>query len=215
MKIGIIGSGRIGATVGTFWAKAGHSVLFSSRHPEQLTELAKEAGPHTRTGSIQEAAEFGEVVLLSVPWGAVEEILATVGSLHGKIVIDTTNQYAAGGVQQLPGGISALEFNARRIKDARLVKAYNTLTSGFLAASAGRNGQSRVAMPYAGEDVQAKQVVARLISESGFDPFDVGGWSEARFIEPPRRPGAFYGEEWNLETAHALLSQLTGDQEKE
>jgi 8-hydroxy-5-deazaflavin:NADPH oxidoreductase len=215
MHIGIIGAGHIGATVGKLWAKAGHSVLFSSRNPEQLTELVKVAGPNTHAGSIQEAAEFGEVILLSVPWGGVEGALTAAKFRNDTIVIDTTNQFSTGGLQHFPGGISALEFNARRAKGARLVKAYNTLTSGFQAESAGRGGQQRVAMPYAGEDVQAKQVVARLISDSGFDPFDVGGWSEAHFIEPPRRPGAFYGEEWNLDTARALLSQLTGYQGKE
>lgn len=215
MKIGIIGSGHIGATVGQLWTRAGHEVLFSSRHPEQLSELLRDAGANARAGSIREAADFGEVVLLSVPWRAVEEALAAAGSLAGKIVIDTTNQFAAGGVQPLPGGISALEFNARRARGARLVKAYNTLTSGFLAQSAGRSGQQRVVMPYAGEDAQARQVVERLIAESGFDPFDVGGWSEAYLIEPPRRPGAFYGEEWHLDTARTLLNQLTQREKRE
>ncbi|GHO72338.1 hypothetical protein KSD_01090 [Ktedonobacter sp. SOSP1-85] len=215
MHLGIIGSGHIGATVGKLWAKAGHSVLFSSRNPEQLAELVKVAGPNTHAGSIQEATEFGEVVLLAVPWDGVEEALAAAKLRNGAIVIDTTNQFSAGSLQVFPGGISALEFNARRAKGARVVKAYNTLTSGFLAKVAGRSGQQRVAMPYAGEDAQAKQVVARLISESGFDPFDVGGWSEAHFIEPPRRPGAFYGEEWQLDTARAVLGRLTGYQEKE
>lgn len=212
MNIGIIGSGHIGGTIGGLWAKAGHHVLLSSRNPEQLTELVNAIGPNARAGSIREAAQFGEVVLLSVPWAGVEEAIAAAGSLDGKIVIDTTNQFARGGVQQLPDNISAVEFNARRIKGARLVKAYNTLTSGFQAQSAGRSGPQRVAMPYVGEDAEAKRIVAGLIIDSGFDPFDVGGWAEAHFMEPPRRPNAFYGEEWHLDTAQALLNQLTGKQ---
>jgi predicted dinucleotide-binding enzyme len=212
MNIGIIGSGRIGGTVGTLWAQAGHQVMFSSRHPEQLADLAAAAGNGARVGTIGEAAAFGDVVLLSVPWRGVEDALVAAGSLDGKILIDTTNQFTPNGLEQLPGGISAAEFNARRARGARLVKAYNTLTAGFQAESAGRTGTDRVVMPYAGEDAAAKAIVAQLIDDSGFEPFDVGGWDMVRFIEPPRRPGAFYGEEWHLDTARELLRQLAEQQ---
>jgi len=89
MNIGIIGSGRIGGTVGRLWAQAGHSILFSSRNPEQLIDLVRSVGSNARNGTIRDAAEFGEVVLLSVPWGGVQEALDAAGSLYGKIVIDT------------------------------------------------------------------------------------------------------------------------------
>lgn len=210
MKIGIIGSGRIGGTVGRLWARAGHSVLFSSRHPERLAALADEVGHGAQAGTIRDAAQHGDVVLLSVPWTAVESALAEAGPLGGKIVIDTTNQWSHTGLVELPGGVSSTEFNARRAGGARLVKAYNTLTSGFQAQSAGRSGPARVVMPYAGADAEAKRVVAGLIDDSGFAPFDVGGWEMARYIEPPRRAGAFYGEEWHLDTAQALLEQIRG-----
>lgn len=210
MNIGIIGSGRIGGTVGRLWAQAGHQVLFSSRRPEQLQGLAAQVGHGARIGSIREAAQFGEVVLLSVPWMGVEAALAAAGPLDGKILIDTTNQFTSTGLEQLPDGMSASAFNARRARGARLVKAYNTLTAGFQAAAAGRTGPQRVVMPYAGEDVVAKHVVARLIDDSGFEPFDIGGWELVQYIEPPRRPGAFYGEEWHLDTARDLFAQLSG-----
>jgi predicted dinucleotide-binding enzyme len=209
MKIGIIGSGHIGSTVGALWIKAGHEILFSSRHPEHLTALVAQLGPKAHAGSIAEAVAFSDVLLLSVPWGGVAEAIGAAGSLAGKIVIDTTNQYGRGGLEHFPNGISALEFNAHRMPGAKLVKSYNTLTSGFQASAAGRTGPTRVAMPYAGENADAKQVVAGLITDSGFDPFDVGGWKEAHFLEAPRRPGAFYGEEWHLDTAAELLAQLT------
>lgn len=210
MRIGIIGSGRIGGTVGRLWAQAGHEVFFSSRHPEDLTDLVAQAGRGARAGTIREAAEFGDVILLSVPWGGVADALAAAGPLQGKILIDTTNQFSSGGLEQLPNGMSAAEYNSRRAAGARLVKAYNTLTAGFQAQSAGRTGADRVAMPYAGEDSEAKSIVASLINDSGFAPFDVGGWDTVHFMEPPRRAGAFYGEEWNLDTARGLLEQLTG-----
>ncbi len=210
MKIGIIGSGRIGSTVGKLWAQAGHDLMFSSRHPEQLQDLAARVGAGARASTIREAAQFGDVVLLSVPWVGVKEALAASGPLDGKILIDTTNQFTPNGLEQFPNGMTASEFNARQASGARLVKAYNTLTATFLTDSAGRTGSNRVVMPYAGEDSEAKRVVAGLIKDSGFEPFDVGGWNEVIYIEPPRRPGAFYGEEWHLDTAHELLEQLAG-----
>ena len=207
MNIGTIGAGHIGETVGRLWAQAGHHVFFSSRNPERLTELVQAIGPNAHAGTIREAAQFGEVLLLTVPWAGVEEALAAAGPLNGKIVIDTTNQFGPGGVAQLPHGMSAIEFNSQRANGARLVKAYNTLTAGFQAQSAGRSGPERVVMPYAGQEVAAKQVVAQLISDSGFEPFEVP-WEFVHAIEPPRRAGAFYGEEWHLDSAQALIAQL-------
>lgn len=210
MRIGIIGSGRIGGNAGRLFAKSGHEVMFSfSRDPNKLAALAGSVGTNAHAGTPWEATEFGEVVLLSVPWALVDEALEAAGHLEGKILIDTTNQFTAQGLANLPDNMSAAEFNARRAKGARLVKSYNTLTARFLTEAAGRTGTNRVVMPYAGEDTEAKRVVAGLIEDSGFEPFDVGGWNTVRFIEPPRRPDAFYGEEWNLDTARDLLERLT------
>ena len=208
MKVGIIGSGRIGSMVGTLLARAGYHVLFSSRHPDELADLIRQVGHNARKGTIAEAASFGDVVILSVPWTQVENALQAAGDLSGKLLIDTTNQYGAQGPAQLPGGISAAAFNQQRARGAKLVKAYNTLTAGFQAESAGRTGPNRVAMPYAGEDPEAKQMAAKLIEDSGFAPFDVGGWDMVKWMEPPRRRGAFYGEEWHLDTAAQLLQQI-------
>lgn len=88
MHISIIGSGNIGGTVGRLWSHAGHTIMFSSRHPEQLAELVATAGHNARSGTIQEAAQFGEVVLLSVPWLGIDDALAAAGSLDSKILID-------------------------------------------------------------------------------------------------------------------------------
>jgi hypothetical protein len=148
--------------------------------------------------------------MLSVPWSAIDEALAQAGSLDGTIVIDTTNQFGPNGVQELPGGISAAEYNQRRIPQARLVKAYNTLTAGFQAEAAGRTGPDRVVMFYAGEDAAAKRVVAQLIDDSGFAPVDLGGWATVRYMEAPRRPGAVYGEEYHLAEARAFVASVTG-----
>src|ERR1700694_3768011 len=98
MNIGTIVAGHIGGTVGRLWAQAGHHVFFSSRNPERLAELVQAIGPNAQAGTIREAAQFGEVLLLTVPWNGVEEALTAAGPLNGKIVIDTTNQFGPGGV---------------------------------------------------------------------------------------------------------------------
>ena len=149
--------------------------------------------------------------MLSVSWAAIDEALDAAGDLDGTIVIDTTNQFGPNGLEQLPDGLTAAAFNQRRMPSARLVKAYNTLTAGFQAEAAGRTGPDRVAMFLAGEDREAKQVVARLISDSGFGPVDVGGWGEVWIMEAPRRPGAVYGEEYRLAEATEIAEAVRDD----
>ena len=209
MRIGIIGAGRIGSNAGRLFVLSGHEVLFSfARDPKDLSARAEAAGPQVRVGTPSEAVGFGEVVMLSVPWRSIDDALAQAGSLGGKIVIDTTNQFGANGVVELPGGMSAAEYNARRMSGARLVKAYNTLTAGFQAEAAGRTGPDRVVMFYGGEDAEAKQVVAQLIEDSGFTAVDMGGWDTVKYLEAPRRPGAVYGEEYHLPEARAFVDRV-------
>ena len=211
VRVGIIGSGRIGGNAGTLFAKAGHEVLFSfSRDPAKLEALASEAGNGARVGTPRQAAEFGEVVVLSVPWRLVDGALEAAGgpaAFDGKVLIDTTNQYGPGGIEAVSGGISAAEYNARR-SGAQLVKAYNTMTAGFQAAAAGRTVTDRVAMFYAGEDAGAKRTVAGLIEDSGFEPVDVGGWGEVWIMEAPRRDGAVYGEEYRPAEARQIAGMV-------
>ena len=115
------------------------------------------------------------------------------------------------GVLDLPDGLSAAAFNARRARGARLVKAYNTMTSGFQAEAAGRVGPDRVVMFYAGNDEEANRTVADLIDDSGFEPVYVGSLTgDVVWMEPPRREGALYGEEFHPEEAHETVARLTG-----
>src|SRR3954454_23609455 len=94
LKIGIIGAGKIGGSLATLWAKAGHEVLISSRHPEELQELAKSLGPNARASTPQEAAAFGDVVLISVPYVAMPKVVRALDKeMKGKIVIDTGTPY--------------------------------------------------------------------------------------------------------------------------
>jgi predicted dinucleotide-binding enzyme len=206
MRIGIVGAGRIGGNAARLFAKAGHEVLVSySRDEDKLAQLATDIG--ARAGTPREAVEFGEVVLFSVPWRLVDDVLAQAGPLDGKIVIDTTNQFGHDGWQDL-GGRTAAQVNAARMPGARYTKSFNTLTSAFQAEAAGRTGPDRVVMFLCGDDEEAKGVVAGLIDDAGFTPVDMGGTADAAPMEAPRRPGAVYGEEFHEEEARAFVARL-------
>jgi len=207
MKIGVIGAGRIGGGIARQLAGAGHELKLSfSRDPAALEELARAIGPTVSADSPAEAARFGEVVVISVPWSLLPEALAQAGSLAGTIVIDTTNQF---GAPPLPAeGETAAHFNAARMEGARYTKSFNTLTSAFQAGSAGREGETRVVQWLCGDDAEAKQVVAGLIEEAGFAPVDLGGTSECAVMEAPRRPGAVYGEEYRAADAQAVVEAV-------
>jgi 8-hydroxy-5-deazaflavin:NADPH oxidoreductase len=206
MRIGVIGAGRIGGNAARLFAKAGHEVLVSfSRDPQKLEALAAEIGG--RAGTPREAVGFGEVVMLSVSWTLIDEVLAAAGSLDARIVIDTTNQFGREGWEDL-GGRTAAQVNAARMPGARYTKAFNTLTSGFQAQAAGRTGPDRVAMFFCGDDEEAKRIVAGLIEDAGFTAVDVGGVADAAPMEAPRRPGAVYGEELHEQEARAFVANL-------
>jgi predicted dinucleotide-binding enzyme len=208
MRIGIVGAGRIGGNAGRLFARAGHDLMFSgSSDPAKLQRAAVDAGG-AQTGTPREAVEFGEVVMFSVPWRAIDDALGQTGPLEGKVVIDTTNQFGPDGPQELDA--SAAETNAARMPGARLVKSFNTLTAGFQSEAAGRG----VAMFLAGEDEEAKQIVAGLISDIGFEPVDLGGWPQVAIMEAPRREGAVYGEEYSGADGARIAEALRRDPEE-
>jgi predicted dinucleotide-binding enzyme len=206
MRIGIVGAGRIGANAARLFAKAGHDVVLSfSRDQDRLAALAAELGG--RASSPREAVEASDVVLFSVPWRIIDDVLEQTGSLEGRIVIDTTNQFGAGGWEDL-GGRTAAQVNATRMAGARYTKAFNTLTAGFQAEAAGRTGPDRVVMFLCGDDEEAKQIVSTLIEDAGFTPIDMGGTADAAPMEAPRRPGAVYGEEVHEDEARSFVEGL-------
>jgi 8-hydroxy-5-deazaflavin:NADPH oxidoreductase len=188
------------------FARAGHRVLVSgSRDPAELKPLAEEIGGHV--GTPGGAVEFGEVVLFAVPWRAVDDVLASLGSLEGKIVIDTTNQFGSGSVEDL-GDRTAAQVNAARMPGARYTKSFNTLTSAFQAEASQRTGADRVALFVCGDDTEAKKVVSGLIADAGFVPVDLGGTADAAPMEAPRRDGALYGEEYHEPEAREAAEAL-------
>jgi 8-hydroxy-5-deazaflavin:NADPH oxidoreductase len=207
MKVGIIGAGHIGGGIARQLAGAGHEVLLSfSRDPQSLEALAAEIGPSATTGGPAEAAGFGKVVVISVPWSTLPQAIEQAGSLAGKFVIDTTNQF--GGPPLLAAGQTAAQFNADRMPGARYTKSFNTLTSAFQARMAGRQGDEKVVQWLCGDDAHAKQVVAGLITDAGFVPVDLGGTAGCAVMEAPRRPGAVYGEEYRAADAPAVVEAV-------
>ena len=210
MRVGIVGSGRIGGNAGTQLARAGHEVMFSSRHLGSLRELASGA-PGAVTGRPEDAVAFGDAVILAVPWGAVDDAVSQLGPLEGKVVIDATNQYGAGGIETLPHGLTAVEVNARRMPGARLAKAFNTLTVGYQRDVAEGRVDGDIAMFYAAEDEAAAEAASELIAACRFQPVPIGGWKQVRMIEAPRRDGAVYGEAYRPDHARQIAAAAAED----
>lgn len=187
MRIGIIGSGRIGATAARLFVAAGHEVALSnSRGPESLRELVAELGPHAHAMTTDEAARFGDVILLAVPWH-LENALPSKEILRGKIVMDAMNPYRPGGGFFDLDNSTSSEIVLKRMPGARMVKAFNTIYYEHLATR-GRNDlpvEDRHAIYLAGDDAEAKQVVARLIEEIGFAPVDTGSLHEGGRRQEP------------------------------
>ncbi|MDQ3104771.1 MAG: NAD(P)-binding domain-containing protein [Actinomycetota bacterium] len=209
MQIGIVGAGRIGGNTARQLVRAGHDVLLSySRDSDKLERLAAEIGARAGTSTPREAVALADVAVISVPWRLLDEVLEQLGSLDGKIVVDTTNQYGAAGLEDLPIGRTAAQVNAERMPGARYTKSFNTLTSAFQAEAAGRAGADRAVQWICGDDAEAKRIVAGLIEESGYVAVDLGGTADASVMEAPRRPGAVYGEEYRAADAAAVVAAV-------
>jgi predicted dinucleotide-binding enzyme len=211
MRIGVIGAGHIGGNCARQAVKAGHEVKLSfARDPAKLQELASELGDRASTGAVDEAVAFAQIVILSVPWGAIPEALAQAGDLTGTVVIDTTNQFGSG-PKPAPGQTAAA-FNAQRMAGARYVKSFNTLTAGFQEQAADRDGPDRVVQWMCGDDPEAKELVAGLIEDMGYVPVDLGSTETCEVMEAPRRSGAVYGEEYRATDAQAVVDALRDSQ---
>lgn len=208
MKIGIIGSGNIGGTLGRHWAHVGHEVMFSSRNPEELKPMAKEVG--AKTGTVEETAVFADVILLAIPFGKVPDVAQQVGRLDRKIIIDATNPYP-----QRDGDVArqviaddsqtATGYVAGQFPGAHTIKAFNSIYFKVLAEQAFRSGGDRIAVQVCGDDPQAKQTVKQLIEEIGFAPEDLGNLSSGTLFEPD---APLYNKNLKIGEAETLLHQL-------
>lgn len=185
LRIGIIGSGRQGGSIGLLWAEAGHEILFSSRHPDELDELVEEAGPNARAGYPEEAARFGEVILIAVPYGALPQIGRDYAHLmEGKVVIDCGNPREdrdgpmANEAIEKGTGVASAEY----LPGVRLVRAFNSV-SFITVREESHRPDPKVGIPIAGDDEEAVATVARLVEDAGFDPVVVGGLETARLFD--------------------------------
>ncbi len=207
MKIGVIGSGNIGGTVGALWVKAGHEVLFSSRNPENLKTLVDSLGRRARAGTVRDALAFGAAILLAVPYGAYPQIGKEYAKeLAGKIVLDAGNAVPGrdGEIVSEARDLGIGATSAKYLPKARIVRAFNTLSYLVLAREAHRPG-SRMAIPIAGDDKEAIATASRLIRDAGFDPVLVGSLDSARLFA---RGAPLYGQQITAEQMQARLKTL-------
>jgi hypothetical protein len=186
LKIGTVGSGRIGSTLGEIWLKAGHEVMFSSLDLEYDKALAARLGGKARAGTSKEAAAFGEVLLVAVPYSALPQVGRNLADLiNGKVVIDTCNPIPsrdgeiATKAREKGAGLASAEL----LPGARLVRAFNAIGYSTMQSAAQRKGE-RMGMPIAGDDAGAIAVASRLVREVGYEPVLVGPLAMGRYLMP-------------------------------
>jgi 8-hydroxy-5-deazaflavin:NADPH oxidoreductase len=187
MRIGILGSGLMGAKLGTIFVRAGHDVVFSyARDAKKLERLARDSGGAARAGTPADAARDAEALLLAVHWSRVDDVLGQSGDLSGKVVVTCSMPMNADDTELVVAHTSSgAEELARKAPDARIVSAFNTVPSEVLFSvfeSAGRG--DRPSLMYCGDDAAAKETAAVLIRDVGFDPLDLGPLRMARYTEP-------------------------------
>lgn len=180
MKIGILGAGNVGGTLGLGWAKSGHEIFFGVRdtQSDKVKALLDEIGANAQAGSLAEAVAFGEVVLLAVPWTAVQEAIRQAGDFTGKILLDATNRLVEPAPDSAP---SAVEDISRWASGARVVKAFNTTGSGNMSNP--KFGAHCADMYICGDDPDAKSAAAELAQDVGFEVVDAGPLANAVLLE--------------------------------
>jgi predicted dinucleotide-binding enzyme len=207
LKIAIIGSGKIGGTAAKLFAATGHEVAIgNSRGPASLTSLVGEIGSHARAATVEDAAGFGKVVLVAIPFGKYRTLPAA--ALSGKVVIDAMNYYPERDGQIDLSTLTSSELVARYLAGARVVKAFNTMYFETLAGQGrpGRPIDDRLVLFLAGDDADAKAIVSHLIEEIGFAPIDSGSLSNGGRLQQPG--SAIYNRPMNAGEARAALGRL-------
>ncbi len=184
-KIGIVGSGKVGSAIGSVWVKAGHEVMFSSRHIEHDKSLAAKLGSNAHAGTPREAAAFGEVVMISVPYHALPSVGKDLEDLiKGKVVIDTCNPFTwrdgetATWALEKGAGLASAEL----LPGARIVRAFNAIGAANMGVAYKQPG--RIGMPIAGDDADAIAIASRLIRDIGYEPVLIGGLAMGKYLMP-------------------------------
>jgi 8-hydroxy-5-deazaflavin:NADPH oxidoreductase len=204
-KIGIIGTGRIGSALARHWVSKGYRVVVSSRHPDELKGLVAELGSNARAGTPAEAAAFGDVIVVSVPYAAMPQLGQDLSKqLSGKVIIDTSNPSErrdgpmATEAQQKGAGVATAEY----LHSQRVVRAFNCIPANSLASD-GDHSPARLAIPIGGDDPAAIAVVEQLVRDTGFDPVAVGSLAQTRRFDlgQPLATGALTGAEYRARLA--------------
>jgi predicted dinucleotide-binding enzyme len=209
MRIGIIGSGNIGSTAARLFVDAGHEVaIANSRGPESLADLVADLGEGARAATVEEAASFGEAVLVAIPFGRYPDLPAAL--LADRVVIDAMNYYPNrdGNIAELDDDTTtSTELLAAHAPQARAVKAFNTMNYRILR-DRGKpgGGEDRLAMFAAADDPEAKALVSGLIEEIGFAAVDAGGLAEGGRRQQPGSP--IYGEPMTESEGRGVLAGL-------
>jgi predicted dinucleotide-binding enzyme len=188
LNISTIGAGREGGALGALFVKAGHRVMFSSRHPDTLKGLVDELGPLARVGTVAEAVEFGDVVMVVVPYTAMEQIGRDYGDALAKkvLVIDVSNPIARRDGAEIVKWVDdhgGAGLATAKYLGAHTVRAFNAIGSAKLSTDAHRQGEL-VGVPIAGDDPHAIDIASSLIREIGFDPVVIGGLAMGKYLVP-------------------------------
>ena len=189
LKVGMVGSGKEGGALGTAFVKAGHQVMFSSRHPDQLKDLVDGLGPLAKAGTVEQAIAFGDVVAIVVPYTAMEQIGKDYGAALAKkaLVLDVSNPIARRDGEEIvkwaeqQGGAGL--GTAKLLPGAHIVRAFNAINYLKLSEDAHRPGEL-VGVPIAGDDQNALAIASNLIREIGFEPVAVGGLAMGKYLVP-------------------------------
>jgi predicted dinucleotide-binding enzyme len=187
MRVGILGSGLMGAKLGTIFARAGHDVVFSyTRGNDKLKKLARDAQGNARAGTPLEAAGDSDALLLAVHWSRIDDVLKQAGDLSGKVIVTCCLPMDAGNTKLIIGTTTSVTDElAKKVPRAHFVLAFNTVPSEVLFGVFESKGkETRPSLVYCGDDQNAKNVAAKLILDAGFDPVAAGRLRIARYTEP-------------------------------
>jgi predicted dinucleotide-binding enzyme len=212
LKIGMIGSGRVGSALGNALVMAGHEVMLSSRHLEDDQALAERIGAGASAGTPREAAAFGDVLFVAVPYGALPDIGKDLADLiKGKVVIDTCNPFPnrdgeiADWAREMGAGLASAEL----LPGALIVRAFNAVGAARMGSAYREPGV--VGMPIAGDDAEAVAVASDLIRDIGYEPVLIGGLEMARHLIPGTPLAGEHSAEEIREIAAGLRESQTDE----
>lgn len=204
MKIGIVGSGNIGGSLGRLWAQAGHRVFFASRNPDKLSSLVKQAGNGAQAGTTEEAIAFADIILEAVPFSVTMALPAD--ALADKTLITASNYYPKRDGEVEIDADSQSEVIAKRLPQTKIVKAFNMMFAEEMEARANGEAAEELAIFYAGDDESAKATVAELIDAAKFVPVDAGSLFNGRYFQNGE---PLYAQRWSKAEALRALADVS------